>query len=70
MHTAQISDLRFALLDYYHDEDEADSRGDVDPHFFEHEARAAALLEEDDSDAAWIHELLGQNIKRAARGEN
>ena len=76
MHTANISSLRSALLDYYREE-EADklmghleTRRKVDPHVFEHEARAAELLEEDNEDAAWIHELLGRNMRLAARGSN
>jgi hypothetical protein len=76
MHTANMSKLRSAFLDYYQD-DEADelmghleARRKVDPHIFEHEARAAELMEDDDEDAAWIHELLGRNIRRAARGAN
>ena len=76
MHTANISDVRFALLDYYREDDvdpllnEIDAGRKVDPHIFEHEARAQELLGDDDEDAAWIHELLGRNMRRAVRGKN
>lgn len=76
MHTANISDLRFALLDYYREDDldqllsDVGAGRNVDPHIFEHEARAQELLDDDNEDAAWIHELLGRNMRRAARGEN
>jgi hypothetical protein len=76
MHTANISNLRSAIQEYYQADDsdwlsaEFDlmPHSDHDPHILEHEARAAELL--DDDDAAWIHRVLGQNMKRAARSAN
>ncbi len=78
MHTAHVSNLRSALLEYF-DEDDPDwlladfdtlSLREIDPHSLEHEARAAELLEEDDEDGSLIHQLLAANIQRAARGSN
>jgi hypothetical protein len=75
MHTANLSSLRSAIQDYF-STDESDwladfdlvPKRDLDPHILEHETRAAELL--DDEDAAWIHDALGQNMKRAARDSN
>ena len=78
MHTANISNLRSAIEEFYQADDsdwlsagfDPVPRRGLDPHLLEHEARAAELLDEDDDDAAWIHQLLGQNMKRAARSVN
>lgn len=76
MHTAHVSDFRFALLDYFQEEDSeepADGLGPSrkpDPHILEHETRAAELMEDDDEDAAMIHQLLNRNIKRASGKSN
>ncbi len=75
MHTANVSNVRSAIQEYYQADDSdwlsADldlmPHSDLDPHILEHEARAAELL---DDDAAWIHQVLGQNMKRAARSAN
>jgi hypothetical protein len=77
MHTAHVSSLRSALRDYFQDDDSDWSSAAVgqdssrpDPHIFEHEARAAELLEDDDLEASLIHELLAANIRRAACESN
>ena len=78
MHTANLKNLRSAIHEFY-DADDSDwlaANFDLvpsrkfDPHVFEHEVRAAELLDEADEDAAWIHQVLGENMKRAARESN
>ena len=77
MHTANVSSVRSAIQEYYHSEDSdwLDAGFDfapraLDPHVLEHEVRAAELLDDADDDAAWIHQVLGQNIKRSALSVN
>ena len=77
MHTAQVSQVRSAIQDYFEEDDSewvVKTKGsvnqEVNPHISEHEARAAELLAEHDEDAAIIHELLGKNIIRAAHHSN
>ncbi len=73
MHTAHLANLRSAIQDYYQTDDsdyELSPHSGLNPHMLEHEARAAELLGADDDDAAWIHQMLSKNMKRAARSAN
>ena len=78
MHTANVSTLRSAIEEYYRGDDsdwlavdfDLVSKRRLDPHILEHEARAAELSEDTDDDAAMIHQLLGQNMRRAAQSTN
>jgi hypothetical protein len=77
MRTANVSSVRSAIQEYYYSEDSdwLDAGFDLvprvpDPHVLEHEVRAAELLDDHDDDAAWIHQVLGQNMKRSALSAN
>ena len=76
MHTAHVSHVRSAILDYYQEGDSGWFSEDVvplrqiDPHYFEHESRIDELVEEGDEEAAFIHRQLAASIRRANHSAN